>query len=112
MLWAVQDPRGKAWTHARQRALEWRWLLVEPETIAIPGLISKAGHRHPPKKWNSALTQIELAPFSDAKSENLAIRPRMGKQTPRKNGMDPNLLHVIEEADWDPEDKRPDLLGL
>ena len=35
------DPRGKEWTQAGQRTLEWRELQVEPETIAIPLLINE-----------------------------------------------------------------------
>ena len=47
-----------------------------------------------------------LAPFADAKSENLVIRPRMGRQTPTKNGMDRDLRSTIEEEDWDLRDKQ------
>lgn len=99
-------PRGKEWTQAGQRTLEWRELQVEPETIAIPLLINEAAHQLPQRKWNSAHTLMGLAPFADAKSENLVIRPRMGRQTPTTNGMDRDLRNIIEEEDWDLRDKQ------
>ena len=53
---------------ARQRALGGRELQVQPETTAIPVLISEADHQHPQGKWNSVDPSRGLAPFADAKS--------------------------------------------
>lgn len=50
---------------------------------------------HHQRKWNSALTLMELALFADAKSENLVIRPRMGRQTPPRNGINRDLLSIM-----------------
>ena len=48
---------------ARQRALGGRELQVQPETTAIPVLISEADHQHPQGKWNSVDPSRGLASF-------------------------------------------------